>query len=120
MGYSCSSAALRTLGAIKAVMGAECATSNEIMVSVRYNSSCVLSPAKAFFEKGRENADGAITGKVIFCEPDPSRMRKRDVVPFKINADGTIGRFPGISGRIAMEIGRKVRDPNFREPMGVI
>jgi hypothetical protein len=53
-------------------------------------------PDGGFWEVGRENADGAITGTV--WKPwshDPSRVVKKG--GFRIEPDGTVTRFPGLS-----------------------
>lgn len=51
-----------------------------------------------FAERGRENADGAITGKVMrFCEPfDPNAQSSfaKPAGSFRIEPDGKVTRFP--------------------------
>jgi len=52
-----------------------------------------IGAATFFYEIGRENADGSITG-TLFENIDESHARKYG--SFKIHAAGVISRFPGI------------------------
>jgi hypothetical protein len=82
MGYSCSKAADDTLKNIQASF------------RVR-NSGNAFSDGKheLFWEIGRENTDGAITGKVWLSMSDTTA---RPAGSFRIDPDGTVVRFPGV------------------------
>jgi len=60
-----------------------------------------------FYENGREREDGAITGTVFVCEGGYITGKRS----FKIAPDGTVIRFPFITGkdkkRIALEVERE-------------
>lgn len=47
-----------------------------------------------FFERGRENHDGAITGTVWCFQPDGVHLKRSGSV--RIESDGSIARFPHI------------------------
>lgn len=94
MGYSCSAKAGFTLDAIEHLIGRQC--SNEM-------------PDGGFWETGREQSDGAITGSVWKPYPaDTTKSMLRGY--FRIAADGRIIRFPGLPAtlqRQAEEAGAK-------------
>jgi len=80
MGYSCTAAASFTMDAIGKLIGKE--VSNAM-------------PDGGFYERGREQIDGAMTGTVWAGIPgDPNHCRKRG--SFRINPDGKVARFPGL------------------------
>lgn len=87
MGYSCNARAAYTLDTIipliQAVQGDAGGSSN---------SWGDRDGKMWFFERGREQADGSITGTVYGPSPTPGCCRK--VGSAKIAADGTIIRFP--------------------------
>lgn len=82
MGYSCSKAADDTLKNIQANFRSR-------------NSGNAFSDGKHefFWEIGRENGDGAITGKVWLSMSDTTA---RPAGGFRIEPDGTVTRFPGV------------------------
>jgi len=94
MGYSCTKAAVDTLTRIEAAYRVE--GSGNVMHMGRHYS---------FFERGRENADGSITGRLVDINIDPS-IAASDVFKaiehgtcriagsVKIDADGIVVRFP--------------------------
>lgn len=83
MGYSCNAASAFALDYITE------------SVSLLVNGSSNAMPDGGFWEVGRENADGAITGTVWkpWAE-DPTRVVRRG--SFRIEPDGTVSRFPGL------------------------
>lgn len=83
MGYSCTKAAADTLDAIQKLYG-DPTTGNTLL----------LGDKKYFHERGREQNDGAITGKVFVF------VTVSTCIPcgtYRINPDGTIARFPHLS-----------------------
>jgi hypothetical protein len=86
MGYSCTKSAddtLKLIGATYALDG------NPNILKI---GSGVF-----FFERGREQADGAITGKLMECLPNDLC---RSVGSVRIAANGYIVRFPGIRANV--------------------
>ena len=84
MGYSCNAISGFALDYIR----------DEVSLKLPKATSNGM-PDGGFYEVGRENADGAITGTV--WKPyaaDPSRVVKRG--GFRIEPDGTVSRFPGL------------------------
>lgn len=77
MGYSCTAIAHMTLDAL--------------MDIVRDTESSNVYRGR-FFEQGRENSDGAITG-TIWKYVDENHVRREG--SYKISAEGKIVRFPG-------------------------
>jgi hypothetical protein len=82
MGYSCTKDASEMLGLIRNQF-TDGQTSNGLRIGA----------ATFFYEIGREQADGSITG-TLFENVDETHARRYG--SFKINVDGTIARFPGI------------------------
>jgi hypothetical protein len=82
MGYSCTKAASEMLGLIRNQFS-DGVTSN----GLRFGGSTY------FYEVGRENVDGSITG-TVFENTDAPTCHKYG--SFKIAADGRVVRFPGI------------------------
>jgi hypothetical protein len=82
MGYSCTKDASDMLGLIRNQFG-DGKTSNGLVFHGR----------SYFYEVGKEQADGAITG-TIFENVDETHARKYG--SFRINSDGSIARFPKI------------------------
>lgn len=65
-------------------------------VSIPVDGSSNAIPGGGFWEVGRENPDGAITGTV--WKPwakDPSRVVRRG--SFRVDPDGSVVRFPGLT-----------------------
>jgi hypothetical protein len=94
MGYSCTRDANETLERIQARFGID-------------NSGNVYSVAGKiyFWERGRENADGAITGKVHRFDsysPTGDNSTAHPAGSFRIAPDGAIIRFPGLPRKEAI------------------
>lgn len=86
MGYSCSLIANYVLTAIHAKIG-HSDSSNRLLNG-------------GFWQRGRENKDGSITGKVFAPHPNPTQSDLGYVIEvgsFKIDYTGAIKRFPGLS-----------------------
>ncbi len=95
MGYSYTAMAGFTLDAISAILRDE-VREDEIVPAApgsKVGSNSILRNG-GFWETGREQADGSITGTVWKAyAPDPSRVTKAGA--FKITPDGRIAFFPG-------------------------
>ena len=102
MGYSCTQDASHMLGVIRKTYG-DPATGNTL----------VLKGARYFFERGRENVDGAITGTLFMELPD---NYARAAGTFRIDADGTVARFPKLSAVERAELMNTFRDMQARNP----
>jgi hypothetical protein len=66
-----------------------------------------------FFERGREQRDGSITGSVFEMLPENTA---RKVGTFKISEDGTVERFPGLSAADRKEAENTMHDMRARNP----
>jgi len=87
MGYSCTAAAALKLEAIMKGL-------REAGLTVYHNGRPMTNTWKRgkdtlFYERGRENPDGAITGSIF-------SISGRRVGSFRIEPDGQVTRFPGI------------------------
>jgi len=102
MGYSCTQDADYTLGVIRKAYG-DPATGNVL----------ILRGERYFYERGRENDDGAITGKLWRMLPDDGATVAGT---FRIASDGTIDRFPRLSSVQKREIENTFRDMQARNP----
>ena len=91
MGYSCTKDASDMLGLIRHTFN-----------NGKYSNGLRIGAATFFYEVGRENADGSITG-TLFENVDENHARKYG--SFKIHAEGVIVRFPGIkqNQRVALK-----------------
>lgn len=100
MGYSSTAKASYTLDAIGKLIAAK--TSNGM-------------PDGGFYEVGREQADGAITGTVYRTWPAlPLRCERRG--SFRIEPDGAVKRFPGLPAallRKAEQMGAATYKANY-------
>lgn len=88
MGYSCTKAASDTLHDVLAIACEHDGCSN------------TWRDAKGvghFFERGRENADGAVTGRVHRFVGD---TQARPIGSVRIDPDGTVKRWPGMPAAI--------------------
>lgn len=102
MGYSCTQAADHMLGVIRHTFGdKDC------------SNVLILSGERYFYERGRENADGAITGTLMLMLPGD---RAHNVGSYKIAADGTIVRFPRLTAAKKQECENLFRDLSARNP----
>jgi len=99
----CTTAALKALQAIKESIGGDLDAFNE----VRLNGGRF-----AFFECGEEQADGAIVGTI--------RYRTGGTASFRINADGTIARFPGLRKFHRKKIEWLATNPRYRPTVAVM
>lgn len=84
MGYSCTAKANFTQEAIEKIIADR--------VGPNKASNCTLDGG--FWEIGRENADGSITGKV--WRPWGTAGQVVPAGSFKIDAEGKVVRFPGL------------------------
>ena len=94
MGYSCTAKASLTLTAIEAL----------IDLNYKTNGTSNATPDGGFFEIGRENADGAITG-TVWKPYDAGRVTRRG--SFRIDAEGRVVRFPGVPSALLREAERE-------------
>jgi hypothetical protein len=103
MGYSCTAKAAHTLEGVQAVVA---------QVGEKYGYLTVLPgsnslPNKGFWEIGRENPDGAITGTIWrplnaaekgrWAHLDKLDERVTRAGGFRIEPNGEISRFPGLT-----------------------
>jgi hypothetical protein len=91
MGYSCTKDAHDMLGLIRNQFGDGETSNGLVMRSPRANA--YESGRSYFYEVGKEQADGAITGTLFLNVSDNQALR---VGSFRINANGSIARFPRI------------------------
>jgi hypothetical protein len=102
MGYSCTKDAADTL----AVIGKMFATDgNPNVLTIRGKHY--------FFERGRENEDGSITGKLMEMLPGDFCQ---EVGKVKINADGSVFRFARLKVEEMCEAMDTARDMQARNP----
>ena len=102
MGYSCTRDAANTLG----VIGKFYATNGNPNV-------LTIGKDQYFFERGREQADGAITGTLMVMLPNDYC---RKVGSVRIEPDGTISKFPRMPKVDREEIENTFRDMSARNP----
>jgi hypothetical protein len=98
MGYSCTAAALRTLQTVKALHGADLEENNMI----RTHKGRLV-----FFEAGEEQDDGAIVGTV-------TDLRGLNAGVFRVEPDGSIARFAGLTKNQQAWAVATSRNPKFR------
>jgi len=95
MGWSCTAKAHFTLDALKEILRGNLNSSNSI-------ESLRVGGHFGFWECGREQPDGSITGTVWKpWETDPTRVTKAG--SFKIDPEGKVLRFPGTSKEVRAE-----------------
>ena len=89
MSYSCTAQADETMNRIQKYFSDTSFTGG--MVNTFEKNGCVY-----FWERGKENADGAITGSVFKCSGKIGDVRNSIISrsSFRINANGTVKRFP--------------------------
>lgn len=134
MGYSCAAAASLVLDAISELIAAELAKRPEFAGK---NVSSNAMPDGGFWERGREQSDGAITGTVYkrtsTYSPAERAARARqmgaDVKPewigdpcrragsFRIEPDGRVSRFPGIRASL-LRRAEQIGAAKYRETFG--
>lgn len=103
MGYSCSKAASDMLGLIRHSFS-DGRTSNGLRIGA----------ATFFYEIGRENVDGSITG-TVFENTTPGMCRKYG--SFKVDAAGFVVRFPGVKRNQRIALRFKFDELNRTNPM---
>ena len=102
MGYSCTQDAAHMLGVISKAYG-DPTTGNVL----------ILRGERYFYERGRENDDGAITGQLMKMLPGDYAERAGT---YRIAPDGTIERFPKLSKVQRQELENTFRDMQARNP----
>lgn len=102
MGYSCTRDAANALGVVSHMLATD---GNPNILTIRRK--------QYFFERGRERADGAITGNLYLILPD-DMCRKAGSV--HIDPDGMVRRFPGLTMCERAEAGNTLRDMSARNP----
>jgi hypothetical protein len=102
MGYSCTVDARDTLAVVYKMFARPQETSVLLIKGDRY-----------FFERGQENADGAITGSLYKMLPG-DHCRKAGRV--RINDNGSITSFPGLTKDEREEAENTMRDMQARNP----
>lgn len=95
MGYSATSKALDSLRTIQGVM------------ETRFRKSFSNSTLNGFFEIGRENADGSVTG-TVFRFTSPAQTHVTRAGGFRIEPDGFVTRFPDLPRDLRTEVNRGV------------
>ena len=105
MGYSCTQDALDTL----ATIAHRFATNGNPNVW----TIGTVEKKQYFFERGKEQDDGAITGTLMVMLPGDYC---RSVGSVRIAGDGTITRFPKLIARDRFEIEAEARDVRARNP----
>jgi hypothetical protein len=96
MGYSCTVEAGNMLAVIEKMCGAIENKDHVLRIDGK----------KYFFERGKEQADGAVTGTLMVMLDD-NYCRKAGSV--RINPDGTIARFPKFTAKDKAEAERILR-----------
>lgn len=97
MGYSCSSMASFTLDIIQEYFSPSHSDNRLPSNAITRNDYQHIG----FWERGRENADGAITGR---CFKSLSNGTYLPCGSFRIEPDGTIKRFPLLFKRLWIDI----------------
>jgi hypothetical protein len=95
MGYSCAMAASFTHEAISEYFRRQGEHSSNGI------PPCDIFPLGAFFERGRENSDGSVTGS-IHMNVSETHCRKHS--GYRIDPNGKIIRFAGLSKAQRLEI----------------
>lgn len=108
MGYSCTQDADSMLGVIRKAYG-DPTTGNVL----------TLRGERYYYERGREQEDGAITGTLMQMLVENAPSGNSYAIPagtFKIAPDGTIVRFPKLSALQKRELDNIFRDMSARNP----
>lgn len=95
MGWSCTDLALRSLNALHEILKSEGAAPN----SPTSNGWHDRHDREYFYETGRENADGSITGTVYRVEGGKAQAKRlaHKAGSFRIEPDGRVTWFPTAS-----------------------
>lgn len=102
MGYSCTVDASNMLG----VIGKWYATNGNPNI-------LTIKEKQYFFERGKEQPDGAITGTLYLMLPNDMCRKAGNV---RIEPDGTLTRFPAIPRTHRQELENDFRDMSARNP----
>lgn len=102
MGYSCTKDASNALGVVSHMFATD---GNPNILTIRGK--------QYFFERGREQADGAITGTLMLMLPDDHCRKAGNV---RIEPDGMVRRFPGLTMCERAEADNTLRDMSARNP----
>lgn len=102
MGYSCTQDADNMLGVIRHTFGSKDSSNVLILKGERY-----------FYERGRENADGAITGTLM--KELPGNLAQT-VGSYRIAPDGRVARFPRLTTTQKLECWKIFHDLSARNP----
>lgn len=102
MSYSCTRDASDMLGNI-----------GEFFKTNGNRNILTIRGTRYFFERGRENADGAITGTLMEMLPN-DYCRKAGSV--RIEPDGTLSRFPRLTMIMRAELANMYYDMQARNP----
>lgn len=103
MGYSCTQDASLALGNLWHFYFVEGNGGNVVTIRGK----------QYFYEHGREQGDGAVTGTVLMMLGGDYA---RKVGTFRIEPDGTVSRFAGSTARERKEINNTFRDMQARNP----
>lgn len=103
MGYSCTQDADHMLGLIR-----------HVLTNGKYSNGIVIGQASYFYDIGKEQDDGSITGQLWMNLTEDTA---RPVGSFKISAEGEIVRFPRLSAARRREIQALYADLRARNPM---
>lgn len=102
MGYSCTQDASHTLGVI-----------GRMFATDKNPNILTIKKTQYFFERGKEQTDGAITGSLMEMLPDNYCQKVGTV---RIEPDGTITRFPKLTATDREEAQNTVRDMSAHNP----
>ena len=102
MGYSCTRDASNSLGVIGRMFATD---GNPNILTIRGQ--------QYFFERGREQADGAITGTLMLVLDDEHCRKAGNV---RIEPDGMVRRFPALTMCERVEADNTRRDMEARNP----
>src|SRR5271166_6968760 len=102
MGYSCNKDSADSMAVICHMFG-----------KPNTGNTLILKGTEYFFERGRENQDGAITGSLMRMLPG-GYCRKAGT--YRIDPDGTVSRFPGMTAAERQEVVDTMRDMQARNP----
>ncbi len=92
MGYSCNTAAAYAMDEISAMCVKSTGSSN----------TWTHGKNKYFYERGRENNDGAITGTVWKFVMHNGEERVKRAGSYRISPNGVVERFPTMSANVRM------------------
>lgn len=103
MGYSCTAKANNVLKFIL-----------EDICSKNSSNSWEIDGVEHFFEMGKENADGAITGSVHKINPDG--VHCKNIGGVRIEPCGKVTRFPSLPKSTRQKIKEELKKGSFNPP----